>query len=172
MEGEPRRVPRSRPGRPFALLIERGDKSALEVTPDERQIAYEWRWQRGGLGFPLAFTDLIFDRLANDTAAEFVCSKIRGIVRDPAVAEKLLPRAYPLGTKRICVDTGYYETFNRENVTLIEVQATPIQEITSTGLRTAIAEYALDSIVFATGFDAMTGALNNINIHWSGWCQH
>jgi cation diffusion facilitator CzcD-associated flavoprotein CzcO len=82
--------------------------------------------------------------------------KIRGIVRNPAVAEKLLPRDYPLGTKRICVDTGYYETFNRENVTLIDTRSTPIKEITATGLQTVETEYKLDSIVFATGFDAFT----------------
>ena len=149
---------------PFALLFERGDKSALEVAPDERQLAYEARWRHGGLGLIGTFSDLIFNKQANDTAAEFVRSKIRGIVRDPAVAEKLVPRDYPVGTKRICVDTGYYATFNRDNVTLIDVRATPIQEITSIGLRTSDADYTLDSIVFATGFDAMTGALNSIDI--------
>jgi cation diffusion facilitator CzcD-associated flavoprotein CzcO len=149
---------------PFALLIERSDKSALEVSPDERQIAYEERWQRGGLGLVGSFADLLLNKQANDTAAEFVRSKINGIVGNPAVAEKLAPRDYPLGTKRMCVDTGYYATFNRENVTLIDVRATPIEEITSKGLRTSNADYTLDSIVFATGFDAMTGTLNNIDI--------
>jgi cyclohexanone monooxygenase len=149
---------------PFALLIERGDKSALEVAPDERQIAYEERWQHGGLGLVGTFTDLLLNKQANETAAEFVRSKIHGIVGNPAVAEKLAPRDYPLGTKRICVDTGYYATFNRDNVTLVDVRATPIEEITSTGLRTSNADYTLDSIVLATGFDAMTGALNDIDI--------
>ena len=110
------------------------------------------------------FADIIVNKEANDTAAEFVRTKIRGIVRDPSVAEKLLPRDYPIATKRLCVDTGYYATFNRDNVTLIDARTTPIQEITPTGLRTSEAEYTLDSIVFATGFDAMTGALSNIDI--------
>ena len=98
------------------------DKSALEVTPEERQREYEARWQRGGLGFTAAFTDLLVNKEANDTAAEFVRAKIRAIVRDPAVAETLAPKDYPLGTKRLCVDTDYYETFNRDNVTLVDVR--------------------------------------------------
>jgi cyclohexanone monooxygenase len=149
---------------PFALLIDHGEKSALEVAPDERKIAYEERWRHGGLGLLGTFADLIFNKQANDTAGEFIRSKIRGIVHDPGIAEKLMPKDYPVGTKRICVDTGYYATFNRDNVTLIDVRATPIKEVTSMGLRTSNADYTLDSIVFATGFDAMTGALNSIDI--------
>jgi cyclohexanone monooxygenase len=86
------------------------------------------------------------------------------VVRDPAVAEALVPKHYPVGTKRICVDTNYYETFNRDNVTLVDIRRTPIETITRHGVRTREAEYALDSIVFATGFDAMTGALLSIDI--------
>jgi len=149
---------------PFGINIDLSTKSALEVSPEERQREYEERWRRGGFALVGAFGDLIFKKEANDTAAEFVRTKIRGIVRDPAVAETLLPRSYPLATKRLCVDTGYYATFNRDNVTLIDARATPIQEVTPTGLRTSNAEYTLDSIVFATGFDAMTGALSNIEI--------
>ena len=149
---------------PFGLLFELGDRSALEVPPEERQREYEQRWRRGGLGIVGAFADLIINREANDTAAEFVRSKICGIVRDPAVAEALMPRDYPLATKRLCVDTGYYATFNRDNVTLVDVRDTPVDEITPTGLRTSVADYKLDSIVFATGFDAMTGALSNIEL--------
>ena len=149
----------------FAILsVLPGDKPALQVDPDERQRIYEQRWQYGGFAVVGAFTDLVIDRQANETAAEFVRSKIRSIVRDPAVAQKLQPRDYPIATKRICVDTNYYATFNRENVTLIDIRATPIEEITARGLRTSASEFALDSIVFATGFDAMTGALANIDI--------
>jgi len=149
---------------PFGIHIELSSRSALEVSPEERQREYEERWRRGGFALVGAFADLLSNKEANDTAAEFVRSKIRGIVRDPAVAERLMPRDYPLATKRLCVDTTYYQTFNCENVTLIDARATPIQEITPTGLRTSKAEYTLDSIVFATGFDAMTGALSNIEI--------
>ncbi len=149
---------------PFGLLIETNPHSALELPPEERDQEYEKRWERGGLGLIATFPDHFLNPDANDTAAEFVRAKIRGIVRDPAVAEKLMPNGYPIGAKRLCVDTGYYDTFNRDNVTLVDVRATPIQEITPIGLRTAGADYPLDSIVFATGFDAMTGALRNIEI--------
>ncbi len=149
---------------PFGLLIEQSEKPALDVPPEERQSTYEQCWGRGGFAMLGSFADIIVNREANDTAAEFVRSKIRGMVRDPSVAEKLLPRDYPLATKRLCVDTGYFATFNRDNVTLIDARATPIEEITPAGLRTSDAEFALDSIVFATGFDAMTGALANIQI--------
>ena len=112
-----------------------------------------------------AFNDLIFNQDANDTAAEFVRGKIREIVKDPATAELLAPKDHPIGTKRICVDTRYFETYNRPNVHLIDVRSAPIEEITPAGLRTANAEYEFDAIVFATGFDAMTGALTAIDIH-------
>ena len=146
------------------FLVESNEQSALAVAAEERQREYEARWGRGGLGFAATFPDLLTSKDANDTAAEFFCAKIRAIVRDPAVAEKLVPRGYPLGTKRLCVDTNYYDTFNRENVTLVDVRTAPIEAITPSGLRTRDEEYALDSIVFATGFDAMTGALLKIDI--------
>jgi cyclohexanone monooxygenase len=149
---------------PFGFIDEPGARSAFEVSSEERQNEYETRWRRGGFRLLGAFTDLIVNQDANDTAAAFVRSKIRGIIRDPAVAEALMPKSYPIGTKRLCVDTGYYATFNRDNVTLIDLRATPIEEITAAGVRTSGREYELDSMVFATGFDAMTGALSNINI--------
>ena len=152
----------------FGLLFDQGSKSALEVTPEEREGEYERRWQRGGLAMYGAYADLLFNRESNDTAAEFVRSKIRNIVHDPAVAEMLAPKDYPLGTKRMCVDTNYYETFNRDNVTLIDTRSAPIEEITPAGVRTSQAEYILDTLVFATGFDAMTGALSNIDIQGRG----
>src|SRR5438876_6448029 len=139
------------------LVVERSDASALAVTPEERRREYETRWGRGGLGFTATYVDLLTNKDANETAAEFCREKIRAAVRDPTVAEVLLPKDYPVGTKRMCVDTGYYETFNRDNVTLVDIRRAPIEAITQDGLRTREAAYVLDSIVFATGFDAMTG---------------
>jgi cyclohexanone monooxygenase len=150
------------------FVVERSGDSALAVAAEEREREYEKRWQRGGLGFSAAYTDLLTSQEANDTAAEFFRAKIRAIVRDPAVADLLSPRTYPLGTKRLCVDTGYYATFNRDNVTLVDVSRAPIEAITPTGLRTGGVEYAVDDLVFATGFDAMTGALLNIDIRGRG----
>ncbi|HEX9477120.1 MAG TPA: NAD(P)/FAD-dependent oxidoreductase [Methylomirabilota bacterium] len=146
------------------FVVDRSGDSALAVPAGEREREYEKRWSRGGLGFSAAYTDLLTSKDANDTAAEFFRAKIRSIVRDPAVADALCPQDYPLGTKRLCVDTGYYATFNRDNVTLIDVRRTPIAAITPKGVRTRETEYAVDAIVFATGFDAMTGALLAIDI--------
>jgi cyclohexanone monooxygenase len=146
------------------FVVERNDASALAVPPDERQREYEMRWGRGGLGFSSTFADLLTNKAANDTAAEFFHAKIRATVRDPSVAEALTPTDYPLGTKRLCVDTSYYDTFNRDNVTLVDIRKAPIEAITREGLRTRDDAYALDAIVFATGFDAMTGALLGIDI--------
>lgn len=146
------------------VIMEVNPKSALEVSPEEREREYDARWKQGGTGFLATFSDVMRSREANETAAEFVRSRIRATVRDPAVAEALSPRGYPLGTKRLCVDTSYYATFNRDNVTLVDVKASPIEEVTPGGLRTRSAEYELDSIVLATGFDAMTGALLNIDL--------
>jgi cyclohexanone monooxygenase len=148
----------------IGFVVERSEASALAVTPEERQREYEKRWRRGGLGFTATYVDLLTSPEANDTAAEFCRAKIRAIVRDPAVAEALVPRDYPVGTKRMCVDTRYYETFNRPNVTLVDIRRAPIEAIMAEGLRTGERAYALDSLVFATGFDAMTGALLAIDI--------
>jgi cyclohexanone monooxygenase len=137
--------------------------SALAVSDSERRREYEARWQSGGLPFLGAFADLMFDRRANETAAEFFHGKIRQAVRDPSVADKLVPRQ-TWGCKRLCVDTDYYETFNRPNVTLVDLNETPIENITPRGIRTKNREYELDCIVCATGFDAMTGALFAIDI--------
>ncbi len=151
---------------PFAIGGHpRPTKSALEVSPEERRAAYEAKWQEGGsISFLYTYTDLLVNQAANDTAADFVREKIRGIVKDPAVAELLSPNDHPIGTKRLCLDTGYYETFNRDNVTLVDARRDPIAAITETGVRTGTAQYELDAIVFATGFDAITGALNEIDI--------
>jgi len=148
---------------PFGFDTRSTERTALEVSAEERLEEYEDRWRQGGLPFLGCFADLVFSREANDTAAEFLRGKIRGIVRDPATAELLLPRTV-VGCKRLCSDTGYFETFNRPNVTLVDVATAPITALTEHGLRTAQADYALDDVVFATGFDAMTGALSRIDI--------
>ncbi len=141
-------------------------KSALQATEAERQRAYEAKWAEGGsISFLYSYTDLLVNRESNDTASEFVRQKIRATVKDPKTAELLCPNDHPIGTKRLILDTDYYETYNRGNVTLVDIRSKPIQEITPTGLRTADADYALDAIVFATGFDAMTGAMKEIDIH-------
>ena len=141
-----------------------GDRSALDVPAEERQREYEHRWARGGINVMATYNDLILSREANDTAADFVRAQIRQIVHDPSVAELLVPTDHPIGTKRICVDTGYYETFNRANVTLVNLRTTPISAIVPTGVRTSDRIFAVDAIVYATGFDAMTGALARIDI--------
>jgi cation diffusion facilitator CzcD-associated flavoprotein CzcO len=146
------------------FVVERNDDSALEVPPEVRRREYEKRWDRGGLGFASTFIDLLTSKEANDTAAEFFRDKIRSLVRNPDLGYALTPRHYPVGTKRLCVDTGYYETFNRDNVTLVDIRKAPIEEITPQGLQTRDAAYAFDSLVFATGFDAMTGALLSIDL--------
>ena len=141
-------------------------QSALEVSEDERNQTYESKWQRGGsISYLYSYTDLLTNKAANDTASEFVRNKIRAIVKNQETAELLAPNDHPIGTKRLVLDTNYYETYNRDNVTLVNSRAAPIQEITPTGLRTTDAAYEFDAIVFATGFDAMTGALAEIDVH-------
>ena len=138
---------------------------ALSVPEAEREATYEAGWAKGEIvSLVSCFADILFDPAANETAAEFARAKIRAVVDDPDVAEMLSPRSHPIGTKRPCLDTGYYETFNRPNVHLVDLRETPIVEFTNAGLRTTDAEYDFDAIVFATGFDAMTGALNAIDI--------
>src|SRR5580704_2625901 len=139
------------------ILNNPNDVSALELSDAERERIFEARWAAGGTNFMAAFNDLIFDAQANDTAANFVRDKIRAMVRDPATAELLAPKNHPIGTKRICVDTDYYTTYNRDNVTLVDARTTPVSELTEHGLRAGDTEHEFDAIVFATGFDAMTG---------------
>jgi cyclohexanone monooxygenase len=140
-------------------------KSALDAAEEERLRAYEAKWAEGGsISFLYSYTDLLLNKESNETASEFVRRKIRATVKDPKTAELLCPSDHPIGTKRLILDTDYYETYNRDNVTLVDIRSKPIQEITRPGLRTADAEYALDAIVFATGFDATTGAMKEIDI--------
>ncbi|MGE7469430.1 flavin-containing monooxygenase [Bosea sp. NPDC003192] len=149
-------------------IYEFSDKGALAVDAETRRREYERRWQQGGANFMHAYNDILVDKAANDTAAEFVRGKIRATVADPQTAEALLPHGHPLGAKRICVDTDYYETFNRDNVTLVDVRRAPIERLTQDGLRIGGRDYAFDAIIFATGFDAMTGALDAIAISGRG----
>lgn len=145
--------------------LELPTRSALEVDPAERADAYQSGWRAGGLfSLSASYFDIRTNQDANDTAAEFIRAKIREIVRDPNVAEMLSPRDHPFGTKRPCLDTNYYATYNRDDVTLVDVRRSPIVEITPTGIRTTDAHYECDSIVFASGFDAMTGAVLAVDI--------
>lgn len=140
-------------------------KTASEDEAAEREREYQRKWHTGGnISFLYAYKDLLVNAEANETACEFVRNKIRSIVRDSATAEKLLPHDHYIGTKRLPLDDGYFETYNRANVTLVDIRSDPIVSITPTGLKTRTAEFELDDIVFATGFDAMTGALLDIDI--------
>ncbi|MCW2538314.1 MAG: cyclohexanone monooxygenase [Frankiales bacterium] len=140
------------------------DRSALDVSPEERDEVYEHFYRQGGFALLQSFNDLGTNLEANETAAEFVRNKIRAIVKDQEVAELLAPKDHPIGTKRICMDTHYYGTYNRDNIKLVDVKTNPIVEITPTGLRTTAGEYEFDVLVLATGFDAMTGPLLRMNI--------
>jgi len=152
--------------RGFTSLIpnETAQPSALELEPEERERRYQAAWCEGGIRLMFCICDAITNEGANDTLVDFLHARIRETVKDPQIAARLLPRTYPLGTKRLCVDTDYYATFNRPNVTLVALRETPIEEVTPSGVRTSMAHYALDSLVFATGFDAMTGALLAVDI--------
>jgi cyclohexanone monooxygenase len=141
----------------------RMDVGAKAVPADEREATFEERWAYGGLGFSGAFNDLMLDQESNVLAADFFRSKVAAIVEDSELAEKLSPQTI-LGCKRICVDTDYFATYNRPNVSLVDVSNTPIERITATGVVVDGVEYAADDIVYATGFDAMTGAIQRIDI--------
>jgi cation diffusion facilitator CzcD-associated flavoprotein CzcO len=140
------------------------ERNVADVTPEERTAIYDAAWARGGLQFRATFRDLLTNREANHTAAEFLKSRIRAIVRDPRTAENLADIDHPYAAKRPPIDTGYFETFNRPNVSLVNLRKDPIERITPNGIKTRTREHPLDIIVFATGFDAMTGPLFKIDI--------
>ncbi len=145
------------------------DHGALDDSPEERERAYQARWDQGGFGLWLGnYNDIFFTEQANDTVSEWLREKIQERVDDPVTAEKLTPRDHAFGTKRVPLETNYYEAFNRDNVELVDVKKAPIQEITPTGLRTQDGEYTFDVLVIATGFDAITGPLNNIDFRGRG----
>jgi len=146
-------------GSPFEVT----QRLAFDDTPEQRQTRYEELWQKGGLHLLFgSYADIMTDKEANRTVADFVRGKIRETVRDPKTAAKLMPDYY-LGTKRQLLDNGYFETFNRDNIALVDLHEDPIQEITPTGVRTATGDHPLDMLVLATGFDAISGALLRLN---------
>lgn len=148
---------------PVGDVFDPPTEGVFEVSLEERRRRLEEGWLRGSFGFLGIFKDILTDKRASDEVGAFVEQKIRSVVKDPKVADKLCPRNLPIGTKRLCVDTNYYETFNRDNVTLVDIKESPIEEITPKGVRAGGIEHALDIIVFAIGYDAMTGALLRIN---------
>jgi cation diffusion facilitator CzcD-associated flavoprotein CzcO len=150
-------------GHPFTM----SSQSAVAVSTKERTEIYEKAWARGGLRFRASFNDILADAQANETASDFIRNKISGIVQNPTTAEMLTPRDHGFATKRPPIDSGYFETFNRENVLLVDLKAEPIVEITESGIKTSRKDYALDIIVFATGFDAFTGPLLRLNLSGS-----
>ena len=145
-------------------LKDLNDVPALSVDEDQRQELYTKRWAIGGTGFLGSFNDLLTNADANYTAAEYVRQQIKRVVKDKETAEILCPRSYPIGTKRICIDTGYFETYNRENVKLVDISKKPIQRLVADGIIVDDQLYPFDSIIFATGFDAMTGSIFNVDI--------
>ncbi len=153
---------------PQGSLKDLNDEPALAVSEDRRREVYTERWATGGATLLGAFNNLLIDQESNDTAAAFVRQQIRKTVKDPATAELLCPKDHPIGTKRICIDSGYYQTFNRDNVELVDIKKSPIERITATGLIANGRAFEFDSIVFATGFDAMTGTLFNVDIRGRG----
>jgi cyclohexanone monooxygenase len=149
------------------ILFTVGEKSIFEVSAEERQREFEERWAKGGIPFLGAYADIFESIEANDIAAEFIRSKIRSIVKDPAIAELLCPHTIA-GCKRLCVDTDYFATYNRPNVDLVDVRTNPIEEITPNGVKVGGQLYEVDVLILATGFDAMTGALSRIDIRGKG----
>jgi cyclohexanone monooxygenase len=147
------------------IYAELPDRGALDDGDNARRAKYEQRWTKGGLTFMLAYNNLILDKAANDSAASFVREKIAEIVRNPETAKRLQPEDHPIGSKRICVDTEYYATFNRPNVTLVDIRSDPIQEILPNAVRTRSKDHEIDALVLATGFDAMTGSVARIELH-------
>jgi len=142
----------------------------METTPEEREREFDRMWDAGGFGFWLAnYQDMFFSKEANDVIADYLRRKIRSTVNDPVVAEKLTPKTYSYGTKRQPLDTNYFETFNKKNVLLVDAGTDgPLEEITPNGIRAGGKEYALDIIVVATGFDALTGPLKKLGIKGRG----
>jgi cation diffusion facilitator CzcD-associated flavoprotein CzcO len=154
---------------PAGFLHDFDPRLALEVAPEERQAFYEHLWATPGFSKWLGvFRDVLSNLEANETFAEFVRHKIRERVKDPKVAEKLIPKDHPFGTKRVPLESGYYEVYNQDNVVLVDLHETPIERITPTGIKTSAAEYAFDIIIFATGFDAVTGAFTRMDIRGVG----
>mgnify|MGYP003329750784 FL=1 len=148
--------------KPAGIDFEINPASAIETPEKERTARYQERWDYGGLGFMASFSDLLLNDESNRTAQDFVKARIREIVKDPETAEVLTPRNI-IGCKRLCVDTGYWATFNRPNVTLVDIRDQPIERILPDGVRARGKDWKFDCLVLATGFDAMTGALLKVD---------
>jgi cyclohexanone monooxygenase len=144
---------------PTGLGFKPSKQSALDATPEEREKVYEAAWNRLGYGFALSYYDILLSKPANDTAADFIRSKIGALINDPVVRDKLVPKGHPFAARRPSVDSGYFQAFNRDNVELADIRESPIVEFTSEGIRTSAKTHAFDTIIFATGFDAFTGSL-------------
>lgn len=148
-----------------ASLVQYPESSAHDLSPEEREHILENAWNsKSAFQLLFAFSDVMTDAEANEMVCEFARGKIREIVNDPETAELLCPTTYPIGGKRLCIGSGYYEMYNRDNVRLIDAKKAPITEFTEHGLRTTAADYDLDIIITATGFDAVTGAMARIDI--------
>ncbi|WP_418320853.1 flavin-containing monooxygenase [Piscinibacter sakaiensis] len=147
-----------------AILYDYSQRSALEVDDQERKAEYDRRWARGGNNFTHSFNDLLLNKEANKTASDYVRGKIHSIVKDPQKAKLLAPVDHGLGTKRVCVDSDYYATYNLPHVSLVDLRSSPISEIVPDGVCAGSQLHQLDALVFATGYDAVTGALDRIDI--------
>lgn len=162
---DPRAYAAASKASPYGFQNEqREDALISQSTPEEIEFELERRWQIGGFRILSAFADQGIDERANKVVADFIARKIREQVKDPAVADRLTPKDHPFGTKRPCVDTGYYATYNRENVRLIDLRESPLETFTATGIKTSDESFDFDAVVLATGFDAMTGAIERIDI--------
>lgn len=139
-------------------------KAALDTDPADRAAELDAKWARGGTHIVATFTDTGRDLEANAVLADYFRDRVREQVHDPETARALTPTGYPIGTKRLCVDDGYYDTFNLPHVRLADLRADPIQEVTETGIRTTDRHHDLDLLVLATGFDAFTGSLTRLGI--------
>ena len=146
------------------ILYDYGTRSGVSMTPAERQEEMDSRWRKGGANFVHAFNDTFVNPESNQFLADYVRDKIRQTVKNPATAHKLLPHDHPIGTKRICVDSGYFEAFNRPNVTLVDLRNDPITGFEEHAVLTQSSRHELDAMVFATGYDAVTGALERLNL--------
>jgi cation diffusion facilitator CzcD-associated flavoprotein CzcO len=150
----------------FACFLHTPDpRQTFDVTPEEREAFWEKLYADRGFGIWQGnFRDILTDRTANAAISDFVARKIRQRVKDPDVAEKLIPKNHGFGTRRVPLETRYYEVYNQPNVRLVDINETPIERITPTGIKTSDAEYAFDIIIYATGFDAITGSFDRIDI--------
>jgi cation diffusion facilitator CzcD-associated flavoprotein CzcO len=150
----------------FACFLHTPDpRGTFEVTPEEREAFWEKLYAERGFGIWQGnFRDILVDRAANAAISDFVARKIRQRVKDQAVAEKLIPKNHGFGTRRVPLETRYYEVYNQPNVTLVDINETPIERITPTGIKTSAADYTFDIIIYATGFDAITGSFDRIDI--------